>query len=149
MKLNEIMTKNVQCISPDSSLVDAAKMMQKLDVGALPVCDNDRLAGMVTDRDIVTRSLAEGRTPSEARVKDVMTHPIHYCFDDQEVSEAVQTMENQQIRRLVVLDRNRKLCGIVSIGDLALHSGDLNMTGRVTSRVSEPKSQRPEEVVAA
>lgn len=139
MRIKEIMTAGVECIHRDATLEEAARRMRDLDVGPLPVLgDNDQLAGIVTDRDIAVRGVAEGKDPRTVRVHDVMTPGIVYCFEDQDVSEAVRLMEEHQIRRLVVLDRDQRLVGIVSLGDLAVKTGDERLAGEALERVSEP-----------
>jgi CBS domain-containing protein len=113
--------------------------MRDMDIGPLPVCgDNDRLVGMLTDRDITVRAVAEGQDPRTAKVRDAMTPDIVYCFEDQDVSEAAQLMKDQQIRRLVVLNRDKRLVGIVSLGDLAVETGDERLAGNTLEAVSEP-----------
>ena len=138
MQLSEIMTRNVQVIAPDASLVDAARMMKDLDIGGIPVCDGDRLQGFVTDRDIAVRAVAEGQDPSTCKVSEVMSRGSAWCFEDHDVEEAGRVMEEKQVRRLAVLDRDKRLVGIVSLGDLALESEDEDFTGEVLERVSEP-----------
>src|SRR5262249_20123403 len=142
MKVNNVMTWGVECISPDATLQEAAERMKALDVGSLPVCDHDRLAGMVTDRDITVRSVSGGHDPQTGRVRDAMTPGIVYCFEDQDVSEAARMMREKQIRRLPVLDRNHKLVGIVSLGDLAVETGDKEMAGQALEGISEPSGSR-------
>jgi CBS domain-containing protein len=142
MKVKDVMTHGCECIGPESTLREAARWMKELDVGPLPVCDNDRLVGMLTDRDIVLRAVAEGRDPSTTRVLDVMTPNITYCFEDQDVGEAARLMEDKQIRRLVVLNRDKRLVGIVSLGDLAVETGDERLVGEALERISEPASPR-------
>lgn len=122
MKVHEIMTAHPRCIAPDNTLVEAAGLMRELDVGALPICDNDRLAGMVTDRDIVLRGTADGRDPNSAEVREVMSSGIIYVYADQPVEAAARIMEEKQIRRLPVLNREKRLVGIVSLGDVATSS---------------------------
>jgi len=119
MQVKEVMTRGAECVGPDDTLQDAARKMKNLDVGPLPVCDNDRLAGMLTDRDIVLRCVAEGRDARSAKVRDAMSEGISYCFEDDDVAEAARQMKEKQIRRLVVLNRDKRLVGIVSLGDLA------------------------------
>ncbi len=140
MQVKEVMTRGCECIEPDASLESAARRMRELDVGPLPVCDRDRIAGIVTDRDIVVRAIAEGRDPHATHVRDVMTPGITYCFDDDDVEHAADTMKNKQIRRLVVLNRDKRLVGIVSLGDLAIESHDEQMTGDTLRRISEPST---------
>jgi len=128
----------VEVIHPDATLAEAAEKMKSLDVGPLPVCDGDRLQGMVTDRDITVRATAQGRDPNTTRVRDVMTAEVFYCFDDQSIEEAAEIMERAQIRRLVVLNRDKRLAGIVSLGDLAVDTGEEELTGEVLEGVSQP-----------
>jgi CBS domain-containing protein len=132
------MTPGAECVPPDSTLQDAARKMRDLDVGALPVCDNDRLSGMLTDRDIVVRAIAEGRDPKMVRVRDAMTAGIDYCFEDDDVREAAHHMQEKQIRRLAVLNRDKRLAGIVSLGDLAVRTRDERLCGKALEQVSEP-----------
>jgi CBS domain-containing protein len=116
MQVKDIMTPGVECIRPDDTLQNAARKMRDLDVGPLPVCgDNDRLAGMITDRDIVVRAIADGKDPKATKVREAMTDEIIYCFEDQDVQEAARTMQERQVRRLVVLNRDKRLVGIVSL----------------------------------
>jgi CBS domain-containing protein len=139
MQVNEVMTRGVECISPDATLRDAAARMKDLNVGSLPVCgDNDRLIGMITDRDVTVRATAAGANPGTTRVRDAMTPDIVYCFDDQDVAEAARLMKENQIRRLVVLNRDKRLIGIVSLGDLAVETGDEMLAGNTLEAVSEP-----------
>jgi CBS domain-containing protein len=136
------MTRGCDCIAPDNTLQEAARRMKDLDVGPLPVCFDDRLAGMVTDRDIVLRAVAEGRDPKTTRVRDVMTPHITYCFEDENVEEAARLMKDRQIRRLVVLNNDRRLVGIISLGDIAVDTGDRQLAGETLGRVSEPAMPR-------
>ena len=144
MKLNQIMTRDVEVIHPDDTLETAAQKMRDRDIGFLPVCDGERLIGVLTDRDLITRALAEG-TESKARLgRDLVTSPAIYCFDDQSVDEAAKLMHDNQIRRLVVLSRDKQMVGVISLGDLAM-SADDKLTGEVLQSVSEPMSaSRPE-----
>jgi CBS domain-containing protein len=124
MKLREIMTREVETITPDASLPDAAQKMKTLDIGALPVCDDNRMIGMITDRDITVRAVAEGQDPAAMCVGDVMSPDLVFCYDDQDVQEAAKLMEEKQIRRLPVMDRSKRLVGIVSLGDIAVRHYD-------------------------
>jgi CBS domain-containing protein len=142
MRVNEVMTQGAECTRPAASLQEAAERMRTLDVGALPVCENDRLVGMVTDRDITVRATASAYDPCGACVRDVMTPDVIYCFDDQLVGDAVRIMEDNQIRRLPVLNRDKRLVGIVSLGDLAVKTGDEAMSGEALEQVSEPAYPR-------
>ena len=142
MKINEILTPNPQCISPETTLTAAAQKMKSLDVGMLPICENDRLVGTLTDRDIAIRSVASGANPNTATVRDAMTREIVYCFDDEDVEDAADLMEQKQIRRLPVLSRSKRLVGIVSLGDLAVRTQRERMAGAILERVSGPTPPR-------
>ncbi len=139
MQVHEIMTRGAQCTHPSATLQQAARMMRDLDVGPLPVCgENDRLVGMITDRDIVVRAIAEGLDPKTAQVREVMSPDILYCFEDQSVGEAAQLMKDWQVRRLVVLNSDKRLVGIISLGDLAAKTRDESLSGETLEHVSEP-----------
>jgi CBS domain-containing protein len=138
MKVKDVMTKGAQCVTPDDSLQEAAQKMKNLDVGSLPVSDHDRLVGMITDRDITVRATAEGYDPQTARIKDVLTPYVVHCFEDQEVQQAARLMKENHVRRLVVLNRDKRLVGIVSLGDLAVEAGDERLTGDTLEKVSQP-----------
>ena len=112
--------------------------MKKLDVGLIPVCDGDRLKGLLTDRDITIRATANGRDPSKTKVSEVMSTDIAYCLEDQAVDEAVILMEARQIRRLPILNQDKQLVGIVSLADIAVHVGDRDLTGETLEEISEP-----------
>ena len=127
MQLREVMTRNVEVVHPDATLREAAQKMKNLDVGPIPVCDGDRIQGMLTDRDITIRATAEGRDPNTTPVREVMTPDVVYCYEDQDVQQAADLMEERQIRRLIVLNREKKLTGIVSLGDLATQTGDADL----------------------
>jgi CBS domain-containing protein len=138
MKVKDVMTAHAECISPSDSIQHAARRMRDLDVGALPICDNDRLAGIITDRDIVVRGVCEACDAQTTPVEDVMTPHITYCFEDQEVQEAAELMRQKKIRRLVVLNRGKRLVGIFSLGDLAVETGDEHLAWETLERVCEP-----------
>jgi len=132
--VSEIMSTSVQVIEPDETLQRAAQIMQDLDVGALPVCNGKRLLGMVTDRDITIRGVAAGMTPANACVSDVMTEHAEWCTEDQDTEEVMRLMGQAQVRRLPVINADKELVGIVSIGDLALRqSGHIDRTVREIS----------------
>ena len=138
MKLREIMTRDVVVLQPDDSLQSAAKKMRERNIGFLPVCDGEELIGVISDRDITIRALADGMDVNIMLGRDMMTSPAIYCFDDQDVSEVAKLMEENQIRRLVVLNRDdKKLVGVVSLGDLARNES-ANRSGKVLQKVSEP-----------
>ena len=134
----EIMSTNVRTIQPQESLRRAAQCMQELDVGALPVCDGERLLGMLTDRDITVRGIADGLNPDQACVSDIMSPEVEYCTVDQDADDAKRLMGAKQLRRLPVIDKDRRLVGIVSLGDLATReSGHIDKALR---EISEPGS---------
>jgi CBS domain-containing protein len=138
MKVQEILTQHPEVIHPEASLLEAAQKMRRLDVGMLPVCDGERLVGMITDRDITIRGTADGRDPRQGRVRDVMTAEVLFCFEDQDLEAAAELMENRQVRRLPVLDRAKRLTGILSLGDMAVRGKGQRVAGAVLERVSEP-----------
>jgi CBS domain-containing protein len=119
MKVSELMTPDVEIVAPDDTLHTAARMMADLDTGALPVGENDRLVGMITDRDITIRAVAEGRDPNTTKVRDAMSEHIRFCFEDEDTQEVGHKMSDWAVRRLPVLNRDKRLVGIVSLGDLA------------------------------
>jgi CBS domain-containing protein len=136
-RISELMTREVEVITPDESLQRAAQLMDDLNVGALPVCDGNRLVGMVTDRDITVRATAIGLDPNETEVSAVMTEETRWCRQDQSADEVLQLMGEAQIRRLPVLDDNERVVGIVSLGDLAASGSDL--TDEALRRISAPE----------
>jgi CBS domain-containing protein len=123
MQLKDVMTTDVQLTDPTIKLKEAASMMRDGDFGLLPVGANDRLVGTITDRDIAVRAVAEGKDPNTTTVGDVMSEGIRYCFEDQEVEEAAKLMAQAQIRRLPVLNRDKRLVGIVALADIAAETG--------------------------
>jgi CBS domain-containing protein len=138
MLLRDVMTRPIEEIPAEATLVQAAAKMKLLDVGALPVCQNDRLVGVITDRDIAVRAVAEGRDPKGTTVADAMSRDLVYCYEDDTLEAAARLMEEKQIRRLPVFDRNNCVVGIVSLGDLAVRNRDDRLSGEVLERVSEP-----------
>ena len=123
MQIREIMTRDVKLLKPDDPIREAARQMRDQDIGSLPVADGDRLVGVITDRDIVVRTIADGRG-SDAPVSSAMTERVLYCFEDEAVDSVAQNMANNQVRRLPVLTREKRLCGIVALGDMATHGAD-------------------------
>jgi len=137
-KINEIMTREVITISPHDTLQTAARKMRDYDIGFLPVYDGDKLVGVLSDRDIVIRALADGMDPKMKLPMQLVTSPALYCFDDQTIDDATDLMNDYQIRRLVILDRGKKqLAGVITLGDLAVHVGD-KISGEVLQSVSVP-----------
>ena len=138
MLVKDVMTKGAECVTPSTSLQEAASKMKTLDVGPLPVCEGDHLVGMITDRDITVRATAEGLPPRLGQVRDVLTPEVVYCFEDQDVEDAASLMEERQVRRIPVLDSRNRLVGIVSLGDLSLGTRDSERIGRTLEEVSAP-----------
>ena len=119
MKVKEAMHKGVEWVGPDTPIIELAKLMHKHDVGAIPIGENDQLIGMVTDRDIVCKGLAEHSDPAPLIARDVMTPGIHCCRDDDDLDKAVQHMEELKIRRLPVINKSKRMIGILSLGDVS------------------------------
>src|SRR5919198_1890490 len=136
MKVSEAMTRDVRVASPDETMQKAAQTMADLDAGVLPVGEKDHLIGMITDRDIAIRGVAKGKGP-KAKVRDVMTDDVKYCFEDQEIEEVTRNMADIQVRRLPVLNREKRLVGILSLGDIAT-SRDGNSAGEALCGISRP-----------
>jgi CBS domain-containing protein len=136
IKIKDIETQHPEVVGPDAGLIEAAQKMRRLDVGVLPVCEGERLIGLLTDRDITVRGTAEGRDPRQTKVRDVMSLDPVCCYEDQTVTECVALMEQKQIRRLPVLNRTQHLVGIVSLGDLAIRSHNERLAGEVLNCVS-------------
>jgi CBS domain-containing protein len=137
MQVQEVMTREVQLVDPGTTIRDAARTMRDEDIGALPVGENDRLVGMVTDRDIVLRAVAEGQSPDNTSVREVMSKGILYCFEDVDVSEAAQSMAENHVRRLPVLNRDKRLVGVVALADLSLEADQATSCAALKG-VSEP-----------
>jgi CBS domain-containing protein len=142
MQVAEVMTRHVEVIDPSAPLNEAASKMKTLDVGLIPVCDGDKLRGMITDRDITVRGIAEGYDPSKTKVADIMSTDLAYCFEDDKIEAALDLMEKRQIRRLPVLSQEKRLVGIVSLGDLAVHTGQKARVGETLEEVSQPASPK-------
>ncbi|HMJ66064.1 MAG TPA: CBS domain-containing protein [Candidatus Binatia bacterium] len=138
MKVKDILTRDPYVIKPNAMICEAAKIMKQCDIGMLPVCDGQRLVGTITDRDLAIRAVAQGADPRSTRVNEVMTPEVCWCFEDQDIEGAAQLMEQKQIRRLPVIDRQKRLVGIVSLGDLALRASNEHLTEEVLECVSEP-----------
>jgi CBS domain-containing protein len=137
MRIGEIMSRDVTVARPDDTIQTVARRMAEIDSGAIPICDGDGLRGMVTDRDIVVRAVSEGRS-FETPVSEVMTAEVEYCYEDDEIGDAADKMAELQVRRLAVLDRDRRLVGIVALGDIARQAKD-KTTGQTLEEISEPK----------
>jgi CBS domain-containing protein len=149
MHVVDRMSRNVVLATLKMPLQEAAQKMKQGDLGSLPVADNDRLVGMITDRDIVIRAVAEGMDPARTPVSSVMSHKMIYCFEDQTLLEAERFMETNQIRRLPVLNRQKRLVGILSIGDIAGALGEAANVGKTLGRISEPGHGAPQLISSA
>lgn len=137
MKVKEVMTPRAEFVDPATSLMEAAQMMKNFNIGCLPVGENDRLIGMVTDRDISVRAVAEGKDPKTTPVRDVMTHHIKYCYEDDKIEDAAQKMEDNQIRRLVVLNGQKRMVGLVSVGDF-VQANNNELIGEIMDQIAQP-----------
>lgn len=133
----EVMTRGVRSMAPTDNLQLAAKAMDEMNVGVIPVCDGDRLVGMVTDRDITVRGVAQGRQADRTPLREVMSPDVLCVHEDDELEDVTAKMQDAQIRRLPVLDRNDRLVGMLSLGDLAA-KGDIAQAGVALSDISEP-----------
>jgi CBS domain-containing protein len=136
-RISDIMTRDVTSVAPDDTIRRAAELMDDLNIGVLPVCNGDKLVGMITDRDITVRATAQGMDPESTAIGDVMTSDVSWCYDDQVVDDVMEQMASSQIRRIPVIDHNNeKLIGIVSLGDVATkHSAGVD---RTLQEVSSP-----------
>jgi CBS domain-containing protein len=136
MEIRQVMTRDVQLTSPDETVRQAASLMKRLDTGVLPVGHDDRLVGMLTDRDIAVRAVAEGKGP-DTKIREVMSPEVKYCFEDEDVTHVAQNKADLQVRRLPVMNRDKRLVGIVSLADLALE-GSLPKSARALHGISQP-----------
>ena len=136
MQVSDAMTRDVQIANPDHTIQQAARLMASIDSGALPVGDKDKLVGMITDRDIAIRAVADGKGP-DTLVRDVMSRDVRYCFEDETVEAVSRNMGDQQIRRLPVVSRDKRLVGILSLGDVAT-TRDSSHAGQALKGISRP-----------
>jgi len=136
MRVNECMTRDVTIADPQDTICNAAKMMADCDAGVLPVGENDRLVGVITDRDIAVRGVAAGKDPS-AKIRDVMSTEVRYCFEDDDIADVLRNMGELQVRRLPVLNRDKRLVGIVSLSDLATN-GQAADAGKTLTDIARP-----------
>src|SRR5258708_18291929 len=140
MQVREVMNRNVLVASPDDTIEKAATLMAQVNCGALPVAENDRLVGMITDRDIALRAVAKGNPPDHCPVREAMSRGVKYVFEDETTQVAADSMSGLQVRRLPVLNRQKRLVGIVSLGDLALKSN--GPAGNALKEISKTKGTR-------
>ena len=136
MQVSEAMTRDVRVARPDETIEKAAKVMAEIDTGVLPVGENDRLVGMITDRDIAVRAVARGKGP-RTPIREVMTSDVKYCFNDEDTDDVARNMADQQVRRLPVVNRDKRLVGILSLGDLAVTQGG-HPSGEALAGISQP-----------
>jgi CBS domain-containing protein len=139
MRVSEAMTRDVRVANPGQTIRDVARIMAEIDAGSMPVGEDDRLVGMITDRDIAIRAVAVGKGP-DTPVRDVMSKEVKYCFEDEDLEHVAKNMGDIQVRRLPVVNRDKRLVGIVSLGDIA-QSEDAETTGETVAKVSEAGGQ--------
>jgi len=135
MKVKEMMHKGAEYVAPNAKLQIVARKMRDYDVGSIPVCDGGKVIGIVTDRDIAIRALANGKDVAKLEAKDVMSKDVIFCRDNENAEDAIRIMEDNRVRRLPVLNEAKKLVGMVSLGDIS-HSLSQDLTGEVTKAVS-------------
>ena len=135
MKVKDAMHKGAQWVSPDTSLSEIARLMREHDVGSIPIGENDRLVGMVTDRDIVCRGLVNGKDVSKLKAREVMTSGIVFCRAEEDIDDATRTMEEKQVRRLPVIDKDKRMVGMLSLGDVSA-ACDKKQSGELLQAVS-------------
>lgn len=138
MQVKDVMTKNVQVISPKESILEAARLMKEQDTGFLPVCDGDKILGTITDRDIVIRAVAAGLDAEETEVRSAMSAGVAWCIDTDDVQVAAEKMKADQIRRLIVVDAHKRLVGVVSLGDLAIDAAGAAIKADTLEEISKP-----------
>lgn len=136
MKVKEVMNRDVATISSDANLVQAATLMRTRNIGFLPVVEDDRVVGVITDRDIVIRSIYEDQSPVSTKVHEVMTSTSIWCYDEDVLTDAAQLLSNHHIRRLLVFDRNKNLVGLISLDDLAVKMSSDRLLGSVLRQVT-------------
>lgn len=135
--VSEVMTRGVRTLTPEDTLQFAAQAMDELSVGSIPVCDGQRVVGVVTDRDITVRATAHGLPAEDAQLAQIMSREVRCCYEDQSVEEAAQIMCDAQLRRLPVVDRNQRLVGILSLGDVAVRA-DTDEAAKALQGISIP-----------
>jgi len=136
-QIRELMTRGVRTMAPKDSLIFAAQAMEELDVGVLPVCDGERLVGVVTDRDIAVRGVAQGLVADTTTIDQVMSEEVRWCYEDDALDAALRKMGEVQLRRLPIVDRDKRLVGILSLGDVAA-KGEAAMSGEPLGKISSP-----------
>ena len=139
-QLKDIMTQEVEVVHPDTDLVEIARLMKERNVGALPVCEGDKIQGIITDRDIVVRAMAQEREPHQTRARDVMTKDVHWCYADDTLEHAARVMQAKNVRRLIVVDRQKNLCGLLSTKDLALGVSEERAALQTLKAIARPSA---------
>jgi CBS domain-containing protein len=142
MNVEKVMTTQVSWVTPETGIAEIARRMREEDIGSVPVAEDDRLVGMVTDRDIVVRAVADGGDVDRVRAKQVMSSRVLYCFADQSVADVLANMGDNQVRRLPVLNREKRLVGVVSLGDLSRAAG--SKSGSALKEISKPAAHSPD-----
>jgi CBS domain-containing protein len=137
MQIQQIMSKSVEYIGADTPISTAAQKMRDKDIGFVPICDNDRLVGTITDRDIVIRAVAQGRDPRTTPVREVMTQEVFYCYSDENVEHVGEVMRENEVRRMLILNRQKRLVGVISLGDIAKASGQTSLAGETLGQIAE------------
>ena len=141
MQAKELMTRSVVCLSPKVSVEEIARKMKSMDVGFMPICSDDRLVGTVTDRDIVLRGIAAGKNTADCTAEDIMTTDVYWCYEDQSAEEVADYMAKREIRRVLIIDRSKRLVGVISIGDLA-KGGEPHKAGEAIGTIAEAPPAR-------
>ncbi len=137
MKVREIMSRNVECVDPDTSIKEIAQTMRLLDVGFVPICEGNRVIGTLTDRDITIRHVADGQNPYRVKGRDIMTPSVLYCYADQDVEEVGRYMQEHQVRRVLIFDPGENLVGVVSLGDISKAAGEEYLAGEILKEIAE------------
>jgi len=137
MKVSEIMSRNVECVDPDTSIKEIAQKMRLLDVGFVPICEGNRVIGTLTDRDITIRHVADGQNPYRVKARDIMTPNVFYCYTDQDVEEVGRYMQEHEVRRVLIFDRGENLVGVVSLGDISKAAGEEWLAGETLREIAE------------
>jgi CBS domain-containing protein len=137
MTIHDIMTDKVETADPSLPISKAAEKMRDLDIGFLPICENDKLIGTVTDRDIAIKSVAQGRDPRLAPVSEIMRPEVFFCYEDEDVHDVARSMQEKEVRRMVILTRDKRLAGVVSLGDIAKMFIEKELAGETLGQIAE------------
>jgi len=137
MNVKQIMTRNVECVEPTIPIAKAAEKMRDLDIGFLAICENDRLVGTITDRDITIRSVVQELDARTADVRQVMTQSVYYCYEDDDIEEVGKEMRQKHVRRMLILNHDKRLVGIISLGDIAKVLGEKTFAGETLGEIAD------------